>query len=63
MAKIFVLALAAAVSLGSVTTGFAKSRHHHHGAMTVKSVKNINNPTPTRNDPPGTRYNCRGGCQ
>jgi hypothetical protein len=22
-----------------------------------------NNPTPTRNDPPGTRTQCRGGCQ
>ena len=32
------------------TPGFAKSRHHHGAAMTVKSVKNVNNPTPTRND-------------
>ena len=63
MTKIVVFALAAAVSLGSMTPGFAKSRHHHGAAMTVKSVKNVNNPTPTRNDPPGTRTNCRGGCQ
>jgi hypothetical protein len=71
MTKILALALAAAVSLGGVTAGFAKAKHHHHARMTVKNVANPtpapsefgNNPTPTRNDPPGTRTNCRGGCQ
>jgi hypothetical protein len=73
MSKAIAFALAAAVSLSGVTIGFAKSKHHHHRAgMTSSDVKNtdvkntdvksINNPTPTRNDPPGTRTNCRGGC-
>jgi hypothetical protein len=68
MSKVLAFALAAAVSLSGVTIGLAKSKHHHHRAgMTSSDVKNtdvksINNPTPTRNDPPGTRTNCRGGC-
>jgi hypothetical protein len=26
-------------------------------------TRSINNPTPTKNDPPGTRTQCRSGCQ
>lgn len=77
MSKFFALALAFAISLAGVTAGAAKSKHHHHARMSVKNVSSRayapppayqtpsefgNNPTPTRNDPPGTRTNCRGGC-
>lgn len=69
MSKLIAFALAAIVSLSGATVGFAKSKHHHHRAGMISSdvnntsVKSVNNPTPTRNDPPGTRTNCRGGCQ
>jgi len=35
------------------------AKHHAYRRSTVGTG---NNPTPTRNDPPGTRTQCRGGC-
>jgi hypothetical protein len=77
MSKLLALALAITVSFAGVTASVAKSKHHHHGRMSAKNVSSRgyaappayqtpsefgNNPTPTRNDPPGTRTQCRGGC-
>jgi len=74
--KLTALILAATVSLAGVSAASANTKHrkHHHfqsnqSSMMGKSgpssmgTRDVNNPTPTRNDPPGTRTQCRGGCQ
>jgi hypothetical protein len=76
MTRVIALAVAAALSFAGASAASAHSKHkrhykHGHYSATMKgntmggrtmSTRNVNNPTPTRNDPPGTRTQCRGGC-
>jgi hypothetical protein len=57
MKKLVVLAVAAVISASGISAASAHHyKHRHHG------IHSLNNPTPTRHDPPGTRTQCRGGC-
>jgi len=58
MKKLAVLAMITIISASGVSVASADhhKHHRHHGMM------NGNNPTHTRHDPPGTRTQCRGGC-
>ncbi len=72
MTKLVALAVAAAFSVAGLSAATAKTRHHvrHHTPAAQNQqfnsssagMRDLNNPTPTRNDPPGTRTQCRGGC-
>jgi hypothetical protein len=64
MTRLVIVAVAAALSLGSITTASAHGmkKHHHFKSSNVSMGQRVNNPTPTRHDPAGTRTQCRGGC-
>jgi len=76
MTRFIALALAASVSMAGVSVASAHSSKHHRkhhqfqssqssmsGTQSMSGTRSINNPTPTKNDPPGTRTQCLGGCQ